>query len=162
MAPLRNTLICLMAASTVYAEHLRVVWSSGSFSSISGPNGGNQNGGYSGFAILNDAGDAVYDQAYPDDHAPCYQGSGREFTIEGDCWATPRKFQCSADFGGQPQSCAVKDGDGNVLAEADAQKDTTFIGIAIGIDSSCVIEFDSDSDGCPIDDGNGPLHVTSG
>ncbi len=63
MAPLRNTLILLMAASTVYAEHLRVVFSAGSFSSISGPNGGNQNGGYSGFAILNDAGDAVYDQA---------------------------------------------------------------------------------------------------
>ncbi|KAJ5397441.1 hypothetical protein N7509_005554 [Penicillium cosmopolitanum] len=145
MAPLRNTLICLMAASSVYAEHLRVVWSSGSFSSISGPSGGNQNGGYSGFAILNDAGDAVYDQPYPDDHSPCYLGSGREFTIEG-----------------QPQSCAVKDGDGNVLGSADAQKDTTFIGIAIGIDASCVIEFDSDSDGCPIDDGNGPLHVTSG
>jgi hypothetical protein len=24
------------------------------------------------------------------------------------------------------------------------------------------VEFDSDSDGCPVDDGNGPLHVTSG
>lgn len=163
MAPLRNTLIYLMAATsaTVYAEHLRVVWSSGTFSSISGPKGGNQNGGYSGFAIINDAGDAIYTQDYPDDHAPCYTG-GREFTIEGDCWSTPRKFQCTSDFGGQPQSCEVKDGDGNSLGSADGQKDTTFIGIAIGTDASCVIEFNSDSDGCPVDDGNGPLHVTSG
>jgi hypothetical protein len=162
MAPLRNTLFCLMAAaSAVSAEHLRVVWSSGSFSTISGPSGGNQNGGYSGFAIINDAGDAVYDQAYPDDHAPCY-GRGREFTIEGDCWDTPRKFQCTSSFDGAPESCAVKDGDGNTLGSADAQKDTTFIGIAIGTDASCVIEFDSDGDSCPVDDGNGPLHVTSG
>ncbi|CAI7628840.1 unnamed protein product [Penicillium bialowiezense] len=151
MAPLRNALLALMATSaTVYAEHLKVVWSSGDFSSISGPSGGNTNGHYSGFAIINDAGDAIYDQGFPDDHSPCYNtGDGREFTIEGDCWSTPRKFKCKADFGGHPDTC-------------DGQTDTTFIGIAIGQDASCVVEFDSDSDGCPVDDGNGPLHVTSG
>jgi len=147
---------------TACAEHLKVVFSSGSFSSISGPSGGSQSGGYSGFAIINDAGDAIYDQSYPDGGAPCYQHDGREFTIEGDCWKTPRIFHCVADFGGDPDSCEVKDGDGNVLGSGDGQSDTNFIGIAIGKDSSCVIEFDSDSDGCPVDDGNGPLHVTSG
>ncbi|KAJ5361609.1 hypothetical protein N7541_002453 [Penicillium brevicompactum] len=149
MAPLRNALLALMATSaTVYAEHLKVVWSNGDFSTISGPSGGNTNGHYSGFAIINDAGDAIYDQGFPDDHSPCYNtGDGREFTIEGDCWSTP------------PQ---IQDGDGNSLGTGEGQTDTTFIGIAIGQDASCVVEFDSDSDGCPVDDGNGPLHVTSG
>ncbi|OQD68466.1 hypothetical protein PENDEC_c035G03563 [Penicillium decumbens] len=163
MAPLRTALLFLMASSaTVYAEHLRVVWSDGDFSTISGPAGGNTNGHYSGFAIINDKGEAIYDQAYPDQHAPCYQHGGREFTIEGDCWNTPRKFKCVADFGGHPESCEVKDGDGNSLGTGDGKTDTEFIGIAIGQSASCVVEFDSDGDGCPVDDGNGPLHVTSG
>ena len=163
MAPLRNTLLFLMASSaTVYAEHLKAVWSSGSFSTVSGPSG-NENGGYSGFAILNDAGEAVYDQPYPDDHAPCYNtGGGREFTIEGDCWSTARKFKCLSDFGGSPQNCEVKDADGNSLGTGDGKTDTTFIGIAIGQDASCVVEFDSDGSDCPVDNGNGPLGVTSG
>ncbi|KAL4962419.1 uncharacterized protein BDV14DRAFT_210579 [Aspergillus stella-maris] len=165
MAILRTTLLTLLAATTplVLAEHLKVVFSSGSFSTISGPAGGNTNGHYSGFAIVNDNGDAIYDNGFPDDHSPCYNtGDGRTFTIEGDCWSTPRTFHCLADFGGNPESCEVRDGDGNVLGSGDGQSDTTFIGISIGTDASCVVEFDSDSDGCPIDDGNGPLHVTSG
>ena len=162
MPSFRNFLLCLMATSTtVYAEHLKVIWSNGDFSTVSGPTGGNTNGHYTGFAILNEAGEAVYDQAYPDDHAPC-TNSGREFTIEGDCWRTARKFRCNADFGGHPRTCEVKDQDGNSLGKADGKTNTNFIGIAIGQDASCVIEFDSDSDGCPVDKGNGPLHVTSG
>lgn len=40
MLTLRDTLLCLMAiSSTIYAERLRVVWSSSSFSTISGPSG---------------------------------------------------------------------------------------------------------------------------
>jgi hypothetical protein len=37
--------------------------------------------------------------------------------------------------------------------------DTDFIGIAIGLDTTCVAEFESDGGGCPVDDGNGPLHA---
>ncbi|CZT17830.1 uncharacterized protein RCC_03666 [Ramularia collo-cygni] len=159
---LRHTLLCLMATSATitYAEHLRVVWSSGTFSTISGPSG-NENGGYSGFAIINDAGEAIYDEDYPDDHVPCTY-AGRTFTIEGDCWDTGRQFSCVADFGGAPSTCEVLDSAGVSLGKADAQKDTTFIGIAIGTDASCVIEFESNGTACPVDDGNGPLHVTSG
>lgn len=164
MVSLRTTLLCLMATSaTVYGEHLKVVWSSGDFSTISGPAGGNTNGHYKGFAIINDAGTAIYNQGTPDDHSPCYNtGDGREFTIEGSCWSSPRKFKCKSDFGGHPSTCEVKDGDGNSLGTGKGQEDTTFIGISIGQDASCAVEFDSDSDGCPEDDGNGPLHVTSG
>ncbi|KAJ5375420.1 hypothetical protein N7517_007426 [Penicillium concentricum] len=116
MLSVRNTLLCLMATSaTVHAERLTVVWSSGGFSTISGPTG-NEHGHNSGFSILNEAGDAIYYQSHPDNHAPCYNtGDGREFTIEGDCWATPRKFKCKSSFAGTPKNCEVKDGDGNSL-----------------------------------------------
>ncbi|GJC86394.1 hypothetical protein ColLi_09232 [Colletotrichum liriopes] len=159
-----NILIGLsVITATTYAEHLRVVWSSGSFGAIGGPSGGGTNGGYTGFAILNDAGEAVYDQAYPDDHSPCYNtGDGRTFTIEGDCWDNARVFHCKSDFGGAPETCEVKGHDGTVLGSGTQQKDTDFIGIAIGIDATCVVEFESDGPGCPVDNGNGPLHVTSG
>jgi hypothetical protein len=101
MAPLRNALLCLMATSvTVYAEHLKVVWSSGDFSKISGPAGGNTNGNYSGFAIIKDAGDAIYDRGFPDDHSPCYNtGDSRELTIEGDCWSTPASSSARTSLG---------------------------------------------------------------
>ncbi|EXF82917.1 hypothetical protein CFIO01_01287 [Colletotrichum fioriniae PJ7] len=153
----------LSISTSAYAEHLRVVWSSGAFGAIGGPSGSGTNGGYTGFAILNDAGEAVYDQSYPNDHSPCYNtGDGRTFTIEGDCWDTGRVFHCKSDFGGAPKTCEVKDSNGNVLGSGTQQKDTEFIGIAIGIDATCVVEFDSDGSGCPVDDGHGPLHVTSG
>ncbi|OQD68856.1 hypothetical protein PENDEC_c030G02230 [Penicillium decumbens] len=164
MTPLRTALLFLAASSaTVFAEHLRVVWSAGDFSTISGPAGGNTNGHYSGFAIINDKNEAIYNQGTPDDHAPCYNtGDGREFTIEGSCWKSPRIFKCKADFAGHPDTCEVKDADGNSLGSANGVTDTQDIGIPIGQDSSCVVEFDSDSDGCPVDNGDGPLHVTSG
>ncbi|KAL4906010.1 hypothetical protein BDW74DRAFT_177698 [Aspergillus multicolor] len=168
MTLLKTTALLLLAtAPLAMAEHLKVVISQGTFSSVTGPNGeGGGSGQYKGFAIFNDAGEAIYDQAYPDDHSPCYNtDGGRTFTIEGDCWGSARQFHCESDFGGFPESCSVMDAGGNVLAEASGQTNTEFIGIAIGQDGSCVMEFDSDDvegNVCPEDDGNGPLHVTSG
>lgn len=166
MAPLGKTILLLAAAtSTAFAEHLKVVFSNGGFSTISGPSG-NENGHYNGFAIVRDNGEAIYDESYPAGRDPCYRyDGGRTFTIEGDCWATPRTFFCVTDFAGHPDKCEVKDGDGNSLGTSEGQTDTNFIGIAIGQDSTCVIEFDSDDvegNACPVDDGNGPLSVTSG
>ncbi|KAL4920554.1 hypothetical protein BDW62DRAFT_215845 [Aspergillus aurantiobrunneus] len=158
-----TVLFSLMAATiaTVSAEHLKVVFSSGGFSTVSGTAGG-EGTQYSGFAIINDNGEAIYDEDYPGDHSPCFNtGGGRVFTIEGDCWSTPRTFHCLSDGGGNPKNCEVSNGDGNSLGSGDGQTDTTFIGISIGQDSACVVEFDSDGDGCPVDGGNGPLHVTS-
>jgi hypothetical protein len=141
---------------------LKVVWSAGDFSTVSGPSD-NGHGHYKGFAIINEDGDAIDDQDYPDDHSACYNtGDDREFTIEGDCWDTPRTFMCKGAFSGQPETCEVKDGDGNILRTGEGQTDITFIGIAIGQDGSCVVELESDGDECPIDDENRPLHVTSG
>ncbi|KAL4807225.1 hypothetical protein BDV18DRAFT_159444 [Aspergillus unguis] len=162
MAFLKTALLALAATTYVSAEHLKVVFSAGDFSTISGPNGGNTNGHYSGFAIVRDDGTAIYNDGSPNDHSPCYNtDGGRTFKIEGDCWASPRVFFCEADFAGHPETCEVRDADGNVLGSGEGQTDTDFIGIAIGQDSSCVVEFDSDDAGtCPEDDGNGPLHVT--
>ncbi|KAK1491216.1 hypothetical protein CTAM01_10331 [Colletotrichum tamarilloi] len=75
--------------TSAYAEHLRVVWSSGAYGAIGDPSGSGTNGGYTGFAIINDAGEAVYVQAYPNDHSPY--------------------------LGGAPNTCKVKDSNGNVL-----------------------------------------------
>lgn len=39
--------------------------------------------------------------------------------------------------------------------------DTSFAGISIGADASCVVEFESDdASECPVGYGNRPLHVT--
>lgn len=163
MPSFQSIFLALVAsAATAQAEHLRVVWSSGTFSTITGPKGNGGGSGYStGFAILRDDGEAIYEEDNPYGYSPCFNtGGGREFAIEGDCWDSQFRFHCESDFGGLPDSCAVKDADGNLLGEGDGQKDTTFIGISIGMDASCVIEFESDGGGCPIDDGNGPLSAT--
>lgn len=162
MPSFKNIFLGLAATATIaQAEHLRVVWSAGQFSTISGPDGGSSSSGnYDGFAIIRDDGEAIYDESYPYGYSPCFNtGGGRTFAIEGDCWDSQFQFHCEADFGGNPESCDVRDASGNVLNAGDGQKDTTFIGIAIGIDGSCVAEFESDGGGCPVDDGNGPLHA---
>ncbi|KAL4804198.1 hypothetical protein BDV18DRAFT_153549 [Aspergillus unguis] len=161
MAFLKTALLALAASTYVSAEHLKVVFSSGGFSTVSGT-AGNENGHYNGFAIIRDDGTAIYNDGYPDNKVPCFNtDGGRTFKIEGDCWSTPRIFFCEADGGGNPDSCEVRDGDGNVLGSSEGKTDTSYIGIAIGQDSSCVVEFDSDDAGtCPEDDGDGPLHVT--
>ena len=97
-------------SASASAEHLRAVFSSGTFSSISGPSGGSLSAQYSGFAILNDAGEAIYTQAYPDDRRPCFStNGGREFTIEGNCWAQARKFQCKSDLEATSKTARSKD-----------------------------------------------------
>jgi hypothetical protein len=87
------------ATATVSAEHLRVVFSGGSFSFIGGT------GTYDGFAILRDNGDAIYNDDTPNDRSPCFSTGGRRtFTIDGDCWNSPREFNCLADAVGEPMS----------------------------------------------------------
>lgn len=163
----RDMLFGLLAASlstTAVAEHLRAVWSSGDFSTISGPSGGSQSGHSHGFTILKDDGTAIYSQGYPGDHAPCYNvDDGREFTLGNDpCWKSVRKFKCKSEFSGAPGSCEVKDKDGNSLGTGEGKTDTTFIGIAIAQDSACVVEFNTDDDeNCPADADNN-LDVTEG
>ncbi|CAG8008645.1 unnamed protein product [Penicillium nalgiovense] len=160
MVSLRATLLCLVATSaTVHGERLRAVWSFGSFSAMSGPSGGSQSGFYDGFAILNKAGNTIYLASYPGDHVPCEHHDGRLFTLEGDCWNKALQFWCKADFGGNPEKCEVRNDQGIAIGRGDGMKDTQFIGIAIGTDASCAIEFDSDSAGCPVSEGEGPFHL---
>ncbi|KAF5536674.1 hypothetical protein FNAPI_11666 [Fusarium napiforme] len=101
--------------SPAFIEHLRIVWSKGDFSTISGPNGGNQNSHWSNFALIDKNGDAIFTEAYPGGYVACQIDVGREFAIEGICWSAPRKFLCISNIAGNPQSCEVKDNDGNSL-----------------------------------------------
>jgi hypothetical protein len=131
-------------SASAHAEHLRAVFSSGGFSSISGPVGGSVSSNYNGFAILNNAGEAIYSQQHPDDHSPCYSNGGCEFTIEGNCRARARKFHCLCDLGENVKNCAVKGHDDYEFGSSEGRTDTTFIGIAIAQDSTCVVEFESE------------------
>ena len=95
MPSLRASLLLLAAATStvVSGERLKAVWSAGDFSTISGPTG-NESGHFKRFAIFDEAGKAIYNEPYPDDHSPCYNtGDGREFTIEGT------KFALDCDWG---------------------------------------------------------------
>ncbi|KAL4879988.1 hypothetical protein BJY04DRAFT_219790 [Aspergillus karnatakaensis] len=151
------TILAGLAATstTVSAEHLRAAFSTGGFSGIGGT------GYYMGFAIIRDNGDAIYNDGTPNDHSPCFEtDGGRFFTIGGSCWNTTRTFHCLSNVD-EVRTCSVDDENGNVLSEGTGMSDTTWIGISVGIDSTCVVEFESDdASECPVDDGNGPLHVT--
>ncbi|KAH7150917.1 hypothetical protein DER46DRAFT_689540 [Fusarium sp. MPI-SDFR-AT-0072] len=115
----------------VFAEHLRIVWSEGDFT-ISGPNGGNQKGHWNNFAIIDKNGDAIFTKVYPGGYTACQIDDGRKFAIEGIYWSAPRKFLCVSNTAGNPQSCEVKDNDGNSLGKAEGNTNWDFIGIAIG------------------------------
>jgi hypothetical protein len=162
MPSLRSIALALAASfALAQAEHLRVVWSAGTWGAIDPPSGGGQNGHYDDFAIIRDDNEPVYTDKAPGGYSSCFHtDGGRTFEICGDCWDSCFRFHCEASLGGHPRSCAVQDGSVNVINEGTGMTDTDFIGIAIGIDATCVVEFESDGPGCPIDDGNGPLHGT--
>jgi hypothetical protein len=161
MPSLQSIALTLAASFTLaQAEHLRVVWSAGTYGTIGSISGSGENGHYDGFAIIRDDGEAVYTEAYPAGYSPCFSAdSGRTFEICGDCWDSCYRFKCIADFGGHPDTCEVQDGSGIAIQTSFGMTDTDFIGIAIGLDTTCVAEFESDGGGCPVDDGNGPLHA---
>lgn len=151
MPSLRNTVlglaaIPLLSTGAVAKQSLQVVWSSGHFSTISGPSG-NEVGHDSGFAITDDKGHNLYSSGFPSDHAPCYNtGNGRTFTMSSSCFKAPRKFKCKADFGGNPKTCEVQDSKSNVLASGKGNVKDKFIGIAISQSGSCGVKFDLEDD----------------
>jgi len=161
MPSLHSIALALAASFTLaQAEHLRVVWSAGTYGAIGAPGGSGENGHYDDFAIIRDDGEPVYTESYPYGYAPCFStGDGRTFEICGDCWDSCFRFKCESNLAGHPDSCEVQDGSGGVIDSNSAMTDTDFIGIAIGIDATCVVEFESDGGGCPVDEGNGPLHA---
>ncbi|KAF5026441.1 hypothetical protein F66182_1474 [Fusarium sp. NRRL 66182] len=64
-----------------------------------------------------------------------------------------------SDFGGNPESCEVRDDAGNALGSGQGQTDTTFIGVAIGQDATCVVEFEIDGVCTGVDDEDNNLDV---
>jgi hypothetical protein len=157
----RLALALAASLALAQAEHLRVVWSSGFYGAIGPPGGEATNDHSEGFAILRDDGEAVYADDTPYGYSPCRNvGDGRTFEICGDCWDSCFRFKCIADFGGNPETCEVQDASGKAIGGGTGTKYTDFIGIVIGFDTTCVVEFESDGGGCPVDEGNSPLHAT--
>ncbi|KAF4949305.1 hypothetical protein FSARC_13512 [Fusarium sarcochroum] len=147
----QKTLISVLAtslATTANAAHLRAVWTTGSFQTTPGPGGNGESGHFTGFTILNDKNEAIFNSKTPGEKSPCFSTKGgREFTMGDDpCWHQDRKFQCKSNLAGNTEGCEVKDQDGNSLGTGEGKTDTTFIGIAIGQDSTCVVEFNTDDD----------------
>lgn len=133
----------LAAASVATAnQFLQVVWSTGHFSTIAPPSGGNMYGHDSGFAITDAQGNELWSAAFPGDHDPCYNtGGGRTFTLDSTCWRRPRQFRCEATAGGNPKNCEVYDIAGNSIVSAEGNTETHFIGIALAQDGSCGFTF---------------------
>ncbi|KAF4982484.1 hypothetical protein FZEAL_1909 [Fusarium zealandicum] len=156
MFSVRNAVLSLAAISsisgTVFAEHLRVVWSASHSNSIGPPSGDSSHS--SSFAVFNDAEEALYSADNPDDHSPCYNtGDGRTFSLTSGCWNQDYQFKCKSSFGGNPKKCEILDADGNSLAEGDSDVSESFRVISIDQEGSCVAEFDTgDDEGCSTDD----------
>lgn len=134
--------LVVLAATVVHAEQtINVIFSSGEFSTLSGPSGlGNEASHSAGFALIDQDGKTIYEAPYPDDYRPCFS-DGRTFSVDMPCFAEPRTFYCKSDFGGKPEHCSVAGAAGNLIMEADGDSETTFIGIAIAIDGKCAVQF---------------------
>ncbi|CVL06830.1 uncharacterized protein FMAN_11926 [Fusarium mangiferae] len=104
-------------------------------------------------------GDAIFTEAYPDGYAASQIDDGREFAIEGICWSASRKFLCVSNIAGNPQSCEVKDNNGNSLGKAEENTKWDFIGIAIGSTGGCVVEIDTEDSRPPMGEDGTDLHV---
>lgn len=133
----------ILSTSIVSAQNnqvMQVIWSSGHFSTISGPTG-NEHGHSNGFAVTDGDGVELYSESYPGDYSPCMTGDGRSFTLTSTCWSRERKFKCVCNLGGNPESCEVRDSGDNVLSSAEGNTETNFIGIAIAQEGACGTSF---------------------
>lgn len=140
--PLQTLLIGGVLASTAASvQFINAVWSTGDFSTISGPSG-NEHGHFTGFNLTDENGESIYSVAAPNDYSPC-QMEPYTFTLSGGCFAAGQQyeFQCKSEFSGTPEHCVVLDSSSNVIAEADGDSDITFIGIAISTSGYCGASF---------------------
>lgn len=135
--PIKALFVAMLASSATAIQVINAVWSTTDFSTIGGAT---SNG--AGFNLLDQDGNSIYSNDYPGDYAPC-EGGGHTFTLSGGCFAEGQQyeFECASNFDGTPQSCEVMDSSGNVLASANGDDSTSFIGIAIGTDGYCGTSF---------------------
>lgn len=138
--------------STSYALKLNAVWASGDWSAIGPPGGQGSNGHTDGFSLVNEAGETVWSESYPDGYDACGGGYGHTFALTGGCFpeGTEYHFNCWSKSI-QPSKCSIRNKDGSNIALADGQSNTHFIGIALGIDGYCGTSWDLGDVDCPAD-----------
>lgn len=135
----------ILFASTGSSTKLNAVWTTGDYSTISGPTGsGSQSGHTAGFSLLTEDGQEVWHASYPGDHSACGSTDyGHTFSLTGGCFAEGQEFHFNCwSESTTPSKCSVRDKDENNLALGDGQDNTNFIGIAISIDGYCGAAWD--------------------
>lgn len=121
-------------------QTINVIWSTGDFSTLSGPGGTNQIGHSTGFVLTDLDGNTIYSNEYPNDYRPCAL-EGHTFTLTDGCFGDVEyKFRC-ASKNGTPQSCEVLDSGDHVIASGEGDRDTDFFGIGIAQTGYCGTSF---------------------
>lgn len=150
----------LFASSGLCGQKINAVWSSTSFSTISGPAGGESHFG-SGFALIKEDGTEIWSSKTVNGDDPCKNiGDGTIFSLTDGCFDGEFRFKCVSDFGGAPKDCSVLDKFAKEINSGIGGTDTHFIGIAIGQDGHCGTSFEL-KDGVTCDEGTTGFTVTN-
>lgn len=124
-------LASLAALIAPAAANLNYVFTAGSYSGISGPGYDGESGQNSGFALVTESGENLYDESYVNDHVPCFNSDpASRLEVSSSCWAGPITFHCKSDGAALPVDCSA-DYEYNHF-EGSSDSSTDFIGIAIG------------------------------
>lgn len=136
--PTKALLMGMLASTATCIQSINAVWSTGDFSTISGPSG-NLVGHFTGFNLIDGNGGNIYSNSAPNDKSPCQQADGYTFTLGGGCFAEGQtySFHCVAAFDGSPESCDVLDSNGDSIGSGEGDTDTNFIGISISQSGYC-------------------------
>ncbi|CAG7558738.1 unnamed protein product [Fusarium equiseti] len=132
----KSFLLAAAMAMSAHAENrVNVFYSTGSFSTIAGPKGGNVHGHSSGFTVADMEGKPLWNDKEPGGVAACINPN-MELRIWSSCWDGEYIFNCGVDLYANIQSCGVKTRGGrSFYGEVDASID--FIGIAISLSNTC-------------------------
>lgn len=131
----QSTLVAVASVATLVAPAsagVNFIFGAGNFQTISeSPGGFGESGHYSGFSLVTDSGEQIFDNGYVNDYSPCFNTEpASRLEVSSSCWNGPITFTCKSGFDGIPETCAG-DYEYNHF-EGSSTSDTDFIGIAIG------------------------------
>ncbi|KAJ5111417.1 hypothetical protein N7532_001952 [Penicillium argentinense] len=137
--PTTLLLSTLSATPALAGQEVVAVWSSSTFST-SGKTGTHNFS--AGFALVNQDGESIYSEAYPDGYNPC-TFVGQEFQLEKGCFGGAwYSFRCQATQTGIPQQCEVRGPEGNTVGTGEGEDQTDFFGVGIAKSGACRVKFE--------------------
>lgn len=147
-------LAAVASLSQLALADLNFVFGAGNFQTISeAPGGFGESGHYSGFSLITDSGEQLFDNSYVNGYSPCFNTDPESrMEVSSSCWNGPITFSCKSGFDGIPEQCAG-DYEFNHF-EGSATSDTNFIGIAIAQDGKCGGSVVLNVNGCTKDNAN--------